>query len=65
MAKKTARLYFAVEYDDSKTDAESVATALDALMETALSTPGVLDEYGPVDVGEFLVGSADTGSVLV
>ena len=44
-----------VEYDADKTDPEGLATALDTLMETALSTPGILDEYGAVNVGVFFV----------
>lgn len=62
---KTAILKFAVEYDDKVTDADAVATALDKLMETALSTPGILDEYGKVDVGEFLVVEEDASSILI
>jgi hypothetical protein len=42
----------AVEYDETRTDADSVAAALDVLLETALSTSGVLDDYGPIRVGE-------------
>jgi len=41
-----------VEYDPRITDAESVAGAVDALLETALSTPGILDEYGDPTLGE-------------
>jgi hypothetical protein len=44
-----------VYYDDKVTDAESVAVAADRLLETALSTPGILDEYGNPEFGEFLV----------
>ena len=42
-----------VEYDPAVTDADSMASALDTLMETALSTPGILDEYGNPRIGEF------------
>jgi hypothetical protein len=35
-----------VEFDPAITDAESVSSALDALLENALSTPGILDEQG-------------------
>jgi hypothetical protein len=42
------------------TDDESVARALDRLMESALSTPGILDEYGDVEVGEFLIDPQST-----
>ncbi len=44
-----------VEYDSDVTDAESLAVALDRLMETALSTPDILDEYGNPRVGQFFV----------
>lgn len=35
-----------VDYDPEKTDPEALASALDRLLETALSTPGILEEYG-------------------
>ena len=44
MAK--AILMLQVEFDPEKTDAESIAVAADRLLETALSTPGILEEYG-------------------
>ena len=59
---KTARLRLYVEYDETQTDAESVAEALDQLLGTAVSTPGVLDAVGNPDVGEFLVDDADSHS---
>jgi hypothetical protein len=43
-----------VEIDDALTDADSTAEALDRLMETALSTPGILEEYGSPKVGHFV-----------
>jgi hypothetical protein len=51
MAKVTMTVE--VEFDPEVTDSESVACALDALMETALSTPGILDEYGNPQIGLF------------
>ncbi len=51
MAK--AKFTVEVEYDPAKTDPESLASALDTLMETALSTPGIFDDYGNPTVGEF------------
>ena len=42
-----------VEYDPTITDPESVSNALDTLMDTAKSTPGILDEYGNPRVGAF------------
>ncbi len=44
-----------VEYDPDITDDESLACALDRLLETALSTPGILDEYGGPRIGQFFV----------
>jgi hypothetical protein len=49
------KLMVEVHYDKNKTDAESLASAMDILLTTALSTPGIFDEYGPVEVGEFFV----------
>ena len=48
-----------VEYDDQVTDPESIASAADRLMETALSTPGIMEEYGDPRFGEFFVAPAD------
>jgi hypothetical protein len=44
-----------VAYDKNITDPEALAVALDTLLETAMSTPGILDEYGDVEVEEFLL----------
>jgi len=44
-----------VDYDAEITDPESLASAADLLMETACSTPGVLNEYGNPTFGEFIV----------
>lgn len=51
--KRCWRIECDVTFDDDRTDEESVATAMDILMKTALSTPGILDDYGPVEIGEF------------
>lgn len=53
MAKQKAKFEIELEYDDKKTDPESLASALDTLMETALSTPGIFEDYGNPQVGEF------------
>lgn len=50
---KTCRLILDVTYDESITDPDSLAEAFDKLLETARSTPGILDEYGNPEVGEF------------
>lgn len=60
---------FPVEFDGMQTDAESVGMALDRLMRTALSTPGILDEHGPVAVGPCTVdvpaeGRPEVGRML-
>jgi hypothetical protein len=52
---KTAKLVIEVEYNEDVTDAESVASALDTLLETAMSTPEILDEYDNPTVGKFYV----------
>jgi hypothetical protein len=51
--RETAQLYVEVEFDPVLTDAESLATAMDRLMETALSTPDILADYGHPAVKEF------------
>lgn len=48
-----------VEYDDQVTDPEALASAADRLMETVLSTPGIMEEYGDPRFGEFFVAKAD------
>lgn len=50
---KTCRLMIEITYDDDTTDADSLAEAFDKLLETACSTPGILDEYGNPEIGEF------------
>jgi hypothetical protein len=44
-----------IDYDPTITDPEALACAMDRLMETALSTPDILDDYGNPAVGEFFV----------
>jgi hypothetical protein len=44
-----------IEYDPEMTDPEGLASALDRLLETALSTPDILEECGNPSLGEFLV----------
>jgi len=52
---RTCYLQLPVEYSVRNTDPESVATAMDQLLKTALSTPGIMSDYGPVQIGEFTV----------
>lgn len=51
--QETATFIIQVVYDDRHTDPDALGEALDRLMETALSTPGLLDDYGTVEIGEF------------
>jgi hypothetical protein len=51
--RQTATFIIKVDYDDRSTDPDALGEALDRLMETALSTPGILDDYGQVEVGKF------------
>ena len=43
---KTAQLVLTVQYDDGATDPDGLCSAFDTLIETAMSTPGIMDEYG-------------------
>ena len=49
------KLSIEVEFDGDQTDAGSLASAADTLLKTALSTPGVLDEFGTPQFGEFFI----------
>ena len=51
----TAVLTVTVDYDPDITDGESIAAAMDLLMSAALSTHGILDDYGRPDIGQFFV----------
>ena len=53
MATRTVTFTLEVSFDDEHTDADSVSDALDTLMDTATSTPGILDEHGSVSIGAF------------
>ncbi len=44
-----------IDYDPDVTDPETLASATDRLLETALSTPGIMDEYANPRFGEFFV----------
>jgi hypothetical protein len=48
-------LTLAVYYNSKTTDPEALAVAFDKLLETVMSTPGILEEYDDPEVGEFLV----------
>jgi|GEM_PF-6206851 len=49
------KLSIEVEFDGDQTDAESLASAANTLLQTALSTPGVLHEFGNPQFGEFFI----------
>ena len=53
MAKTTLTLD--IDYDPDLTDPEGLACAMDRLLETALSTPGILDDYDNPHIGKFFV----------
>jgi hypothetical protein len=55
---KTTQLTVEVEYNPQFTDPEGLACALDRLLETALSTPGIMEDYGEPTVREFFVAEA-------
>jgi hypothetical protein len=57
---KTAIISFEVQYDETKTDSDAITCALEVVLETGLSTPGILEEYGTVEVGPFGVKDEDT-----
>ena len=49
------KLTVEIDYDPRKTDPEGLACAMDRLLETALSIPEVMEEYGSPTIGEFFV----------
>jgi hypothetical protein len=49
-----------IEYDPAATGPEGLACAMDRLLETALSTPDILDECGNPTIGEFFVAKQAT-----
>lgn len=57
---KSVRLVLEVAYDPAMTDPEGLCSALDTLLETAASTPEILDEYGNPDIYSFEVLDYDT-----
>lgn len=60
---KTVTLSFDVTFDEDITDAESVASAFDILITTGMNTTGILEDYGPLDVGDTELRGTD-GSLL-
>ena len=54
-----------IDYDPEMTDPEGLACAMDRLLETALSTPDILSEYGNPKVGEFFVAKETAAPMIV
>ena len=50
---KTCTLQVKVTYNPKLTNPDALASALDILLATAMSTPGILDECGDPSVGGF------------
>lgn len=57
-----ALLTIAVDFDETKTDAESVAAGLDAMMETAfaMARAEFESDYGSITAGDFMVAAGAT-----
>lgn len=55
-SEKRARVTLTIDitFDPEHTDAESIANALDIALENSL-TSGILDDYGNVQCGPFIV----------
>lgn len=51
-----------VKYDENATDPDSLASAVNILLQTALSTPGVLEDLGELHFGEFAARPPDNES---
>jgi len=54
-----------IDYDPAMTDGEGLACAMDRLLETALSTPGILEDYGNPKVSEFFVAKETAAQMIV
>jgi hypothetical protein len=54
-----------VEYDPELTDPDGLARAMDRLLETALSTPGIVEDCGDPQVGEFFVAGPPASQPLL
>jgi len=54
-----------IDYDPAMTDGEGLACAMDRLLETALSTPGILEDYGNPKVSEFFVAKETAAPKVV
>lgn len=52
-----------IDYDPGITDPEALASTADRLLKTALSTPGIMKEYGTPRFGEFFVLSSHGDAV--
>lgn len=52
---KSTKLMIEIAYDPQVTTPDELCNALDTLLETATSTPDILDEYGNPDIYSFEV----------
>lgn len=50
---ETVRLAIDIEFDETVTNADEVQRAMSNLLSTALSTPGVLEDLGPLTFEPF------------
>ncbi len=64
MMNKTT-LTVEIEYNPRMTDPEALTSAMDRLLKTAVSTPGVLDDYGNPTIREFFVAAEPTAPKVV
>jgi len=55
---KRAVLTIEVEFGENITDAEGVGDAVDTLLATSVSTPGILDDYGNPHIGQTYIQPA-------
>jgi hypothetical protein len=51
MARESYTFTLKVDFDDAH-DGDTIGNAVDVLLETALSTPGILDDLGNPDIGQ-------------
>jgi hypothetical protein len=61
---KKTRFVLEAEYDPAMTDPEGLATALDRLLETACSTPGILEDYGNPTLGQFTLAEPPASDLI-
>lgn len=60
---RVAKLSLSITYDETEASAEDIAEALDRLLNTAMSTEGIMAEYGDPEVGEIAVDEDDDANL--